>query len=212
LAEQTQVAVDRQRAGEVLAAAAARDPQRAARPASEVDSFLHRVAFVQRWMPEIGLPSDCDAFLRDAVVSLCAGRRSFSELRAADLMGALRDRLRRDQLVRLEREAPARYLLPRGRSVAITYAADKPPAAAVRIQDLFGVRETPRLAGGRVAMVLQLLAPNQRPVQITDDLESFWRNTYTEVRKVLRGRYPKHAWPEDPVNAKPVSRGGVRSS
>jgi ATP-dependent helicase HrpB len=76
----------------------------------------------------------------------------------------------------------------------------------VRIQELFGLMTTPRLAGGRVPLVIQLLAPNRRPVQITDDLESFWHTTYPEVRKQLRGRYPKHAWPEDPWSAPPTTR------
>ena len=70
---------------------------------------------------------------------------------------------------------------------------------AVRIQELFGVRETPRLAGGRVPVLLHLLGPNHRPQQVTSDLASFWKNTYAEVRKELRRRYPKHAWPEDPL-------------
>jgi ATP-dependent helicase HrpB len=77
---------------------------------------------------------------------------------------------------------------------------------AVRIQDVFGMRETPRVAGGRVPVVMHLLAPNMRPHQITTDLKSFWRNTYPEVRKELRRRYPKHAWPEDPSAAKPQAR------
>ena len=75
---------------------------------------------------------------------------------------------------------------------------------AARIRELFGLAATPRVAAGRVPLVLELLAPNARPVQVTDDLPSFWRTTYPEVRKVLRGRYPKHAWPEDPAAATPV--------
>ena len=106
----------------------------------------------------------------------------------------------------LDREAPSRLTLPSGRSVAIAYAADRPPAAAARIQEVFGLAATPRLGGGRVPLVLELLAPSQRPVQITDDLASFWRTGYAEVRKQLRGRYPKHAWPEDPTTAEPTSR------
>ncbi len=83
----------------------------------------------------------------------------------------------------------------------VVYETDKPPSVAARIQEVFGLRSTPRLAGGQVPLVITLLAPNQRPVQITDDLESFWRTTYPEVRKQLRGRYPQHPWPEDPLVA-----------
>lgn len=77
---------------------------------------------------------------------------------------------------------------------------------AVRIQELFGLHDTPRLAGGRVPVLLHLLAPNNRPQQVTDDLASFWANTYPQVRKELAGRYPKHAWPEDPAHATPERR------
>src|SRR5207253_2781573 len=108
----------------------------------------------------------------------------------------------------LDREAPDTYLLPSGRSTPVSYEDGKPPAVAARIQEVFGLRSTPRLAAGRVALVFQLLAPNHRPVQITDDLDSFWRSTYPEVRKLLRGRYPKHPWPEDPLAATPTSRAG----
>jgi ATP-dependent helicase HrpB len=95
----------------------------------------------------------------------------------------------------LEREAPAHFALPTGRSVAIAYEADRPPAFAARIQEVFGLRSCRvwRAVGFRSSS--SSLAPNQRPIQITDDLDSFWHVTYPEVRKQLRGRYPKHAWP-----------------
>ena len=87
--------------------------------------------------------------------------------------------------------------------MAIAYDdPQKPPSVAARVQELFGLTTTPRLAGGRVALVFEILAPSRRPVQVTDDLESFWKRGYPEVRKQLRGRYPKHAWPEDPLAEK----------
>ena len=85
--------------------------------------------------------------------------------------------------------------------MALSYDVGKAPVLGVRIQELFGLQETPRVAGGRVPVLLHLLGPNHRPQQITDDLASFWRNTYPIVRKELRRRYPKHAWPEDPTVA-----------
>ena len=88
----------------------------------------------------------------------------------------------------------------------VVYAADRPPAVAARIQELFGLAASPRLAGGRVPMLFELLAPNQRPMQVTDDLASFWRTTYAQVRAELRGRYPKHPWPDDPLRAPPTAR------
>jgi ATP-dependent helicase HrpB len=139
------------------------------------------------------------------VSSLCVGCRSYSETRRADLLGMLSGLLTHQQRSALEREAPAAYRLPSGRTTPVIYQAGKPPAVAARIQELFGLTATPRLGGGRVPLVIELLAPNHRPVQITDDLESFWRTTYPEVRKQLRGRYPKHAWPEDPFTATPTT-------
>jgi ATP-dependent helicase HrpB len=88
----------------------------------------------------------------------------------------------------------------------VRYARDRPPVVAARIQELFGLAATPRLAGGRVALLLELLAPNQRPMQTTSDLASFWRTTYAQIRAELRGRYPRHPWPEDPMTAPPTSR------
>jgi ATP-dependent helicase HrpB len=134
-----------------------------------------------------------------------------AELREADLGGVIRAALTHAQRSALEREAPGRVRLPTGREAAVVYEADRPPSLSARIQELFGLRETPRLGGGRVPLVVQLLAPNQRPVQVTDDLASFWRTTYFEVRKQLRGRYPKHAWPDDPLAATPTARTVRRS-
>ncbi|MBI4514683.1 MAG: ATP-dependent helicase HrpB [Deltaproteobacteria bacterium] len=206
LDEQLRFDVDRSRAGVVLASVARGDPARAAVPSAAVWQLLARIDFLRRWLPELGWPADTGALLAEAVAALCLGRCSFSEVRSADLLGALRALLSHQQRAALEREAPAEYRLPAGRCAAVHYDATKPPAVAARIQELFGLTSTPRLAGGRVPLVIELLAPNQRPVQITDDLASFWRTTYPEVRKQLRGRYPKHAWPDDPLSAPPTSR------
>ena len=206
LEERVRLDVDRLQAGTVLAQAARQDPSRAFRIGDAERGLLERLRFLQRCMPELGWPADVDDLLADAIASLCGGLCSFAELRDADLGAALRHGLTAAQRRALEHEAPEQYRLPSGRQVRINYEPDKSPAVAARIQEVFGLAATPRLAGGRVALVLQLLAPNQRPVQITDDLESFWQRTYPEVRKVLRGRYPKHAWPEDPRQATPTSR------
>jgi ATP-dependent helicase HrpB len=114
-------------------------------------------------------------------------------------MRALRAQLLPGQLRALDHEAPERLRLPSGRLAPLVYERGKPPSLAARIQDLFGLATTPRLAGGRVRVVVEILAPSNRPVQVTDDLDSFWKRTYPEVRKQLRGRYPKHAWPESPL-------------
>ena len=95
--------------------------------------------------------------------------------------------------------------LPNYTRFKLQYEPSGPPILAVRIQELFGVTETPRIAGGRIPLVLHLLGPNHRPQQVTSDLASFWKNTYPTVKKELRRRYPKHAWPDDPL-AKPADR------
>jgi ATP-dependent helicase HrpB len=208
LAETVRLDVDPAAAGEVLAAAALRDLERAVTLGDAERSFLERLGFLRRSMPELGLPDESRRLLEQAVTAACGGRRSFAELRKISFLPLLVGQLTHSQLAALEREAPAHIRLPNGRVAKIVYQRDKPPSVAARIQELFGLTATPRLAEGRVPLVLELLGPNFRPVQITDDLQSFWRRTYPEVRKDLRGRYPKHAWPEDPLTAKARPRGG----
>jgi ATP-dependent helicase HrpB len=116
---------------------------------------------------------------------------------------------RYEQLCWLDDQAPESIVVPSGNRIRVEYAADKPPVLAVRIQEIFGWQETPRLAGGKVAVQLHLLAPNRRPQQITEDLPSFWETTYHQIRKDLRRRYAKHHWPEDPGNAT-ATRNGLK--
>jgi ATP-dependent helicase HrpB len=171
--------------------------------------YLLRLRCLRDWMPELGLPACDEADLRGLLPWLCPGRRSFEELRRADWLGALQGRLTHQQIQAVEREAPERLEVPSGSRISLKYEPGRPPVLAVRIQEVFGLRDTPRLAGGRVRVLLHLLAPNFRPQQVTDDLASFWANTYPLVRKELRARYPKHAWPDDPLSA-PAQRGPKR--
>jgi ATP-dependent helicase HrpB len=198
--------VDRARAGEMLADAVLADPALVAHVTGGEAPLIARLRFLASAMPECGLPVDPFSLIADAVRACAAGKRSVTELRDADLAGVLRGLLTHAQRVTLARDAPSRFRLPGGREVPITYEADRPPWVSARIQELFGVHETPRLAGGRVPLVVHLLAPNRRPVQVTQDLASFWSTAYFEVRKQLRGRYPKHAWPDDPTTARPPGR------
>jgi ATP-dependent helicase HrpB len=110
----------------------------------------------------------------------------------------------------LDRLAPERLVLPSGRTAALEYREDGSVFAAVKLQELFGLAETPRIGPRREPVVFELLAPNARPVQTTRDLRSFWERTYPEVRKELRGRYPRHPWPDDPWSAKPTHRAKKR--
>lgn len=168
---------------------------------SEVANFLARVRSLRNWMPELSLPAFDDDQLRELLPALTAGRKSFVELRKAPLLGILQGALTHQQLQAVEKEAPERLEVPSGSHIRLAYEPGRPPVLAARIQELLGLAETPRIAGGRVAVLLHLLAPNHRPQQVTHDLRSFWENTYPQVRKELAGRYPKHAWPVDPWNA-----------
>ncbi len=191
----------------VLAAAAAERLDRAL-PLDdpEVAAFLARVRSLADWMPELALPRFTEDELRELLPALAAGRKSFAELRRAPLLDVLQGALSYQQLEAVRREAPERLEVPSGSQIRIAYEPGKPPVLAARIQEMFGLAETPRVAAGRVPVLLHLLAPNGRPQQVTHDLRSFWENTYRQVRKELAGRYPRHAWPEDPWNAKPQRR------
>ncbi len=178
----------------------------------ELKTFLDRVAWVAEWLPEFEWPALDERALADLLPSLCHGRRSFAELRKAPLLDLVRGLLGHHLLAILDREAPERVAVPSGSRIALTYDRAQAPRLAVRIQEMFGLKETPRLARGRVPVVLHLLGPNMREQQVTDDLASFWANTYPLVRKDLRRRYPKHSWPEDPLTASPRARPGRRPS
>jgi ATP-dependent helicase HrpB len=114
-----------------------------------------------------------------------------------------------DQLQSIERHAPPQIAVPSGNVIEVHYPTGGTPYLAVRIQEIFGWTENPRIAGGRVPIQLHLLGPNHRAQQITDDLASFWQTTYHQVRKDLRGRYSKHHWPEDPLDAV-ATRNGLK--
>ena len=198
---------DDEAASALLAARAAVDLTRAL-PLDERDvaGLLGRLRFLATVRPDLELPAAGDDLLRIVLPALAAGRRSFAELRRAPLGGAILDALGWRRRQALDELAPERLALPSGSQLRVDYSDPARPVLAARIQELFGLRATPRLAGGRVPVLLHLLAPNGRPQQVTDDLDSFWSNTYPIVRRELAGRYPKHAWPEDPLTAKPGRR------
>lgn len=168
---------------------------------SPAGRFLVRARCLRSWMPEVNLPVFDEEQLKGILPWLCAGQRSFAELRDGPWLDSLAGLLTPHQRRLVEREAPERIEVPSGSRILVHYEVGKPPVLAVRIQELFGMKETPRLAGGRVPVLLHLLAPNQRPQQVTDDLASFWANVYPRIRKELRARYPKHAWPDEPLAA-----------
>jgi ATP-dependent helicase HrpB len=175
--------------------------------APEIEAFLERAAFAAR---HAGLPPLTVEDVNRALVALCGGLKSFAELRSAAGDGGLLKALERAvpprDLAILREVAPDRLRLPGGKQVAVHYPRDGEPWAAAKLQEFFGMVETPRVARGRVPLVLHLLAPSGRPVQTTADLAGFWKRLYPEVRRELSRRYPRHRWPEDPLHAAPGER------
>jgi len=153
------------------------------------------------------LSDDALAAQREAwLVPALYNKTSLKEFSAGDLSDALMTLLPRELRARLEREAPTHFEAPTGTQLAIDYEAEQGPTIAVRLQELFGLNTHPAIAKGSIPLVLELLSPAHRPVQVTRDLPGFWRGSYASVRSDLRGRYPRHPWPEDPANAAPTRR------
>src|SRR5262249_26654320 len=176
-----------------------------------LESLRARLELARTLFPDVQWPEPDEAGLAGL---LARGRRSLAEVReadpAADLLGALSPEASRLLARELSfRELPERVPLPGGRAVPVHYLSGQPPWISSRLQDFFGMREGPALARGRVPLVLHLLAPNQRAVQVTQDLAGFWSRHYPSLRRELGRRYPRHAWPEDPLRASaPAPRRG----
>jgi ATP-dependent helicase HrpB len=175
-------------------------------------SFLSRVRWLAAAMPELQLPALERAELEQTLPEICHGLRSLDEVESANWLSLFQSRVGYDRVAEIDRLAPAELTMPSGNRYTVVYEPGKAPMLAARIQEVFGMRETPRIAGGRVPIVLQLLGPNGRPQQVTSDLASFWQNGYPELRKELRRRYPKHAWPDDPALAQATRSGLKRDS
>jgi len=177
---------------------------------SEAAQYRLRLLCAAKWLPEFDWPAVDDASLLDTLeewlLPQMGGIRSLRDLQSLDVGQALQQALPWSLRQRLDSELPGHYTVPTGSRIAIRYHEDNPPALAVRMQEMFGEATTPTIAQGRVALVLELLSPAQRPLQITRDLGAFWAGTYREVQKEMKGRYPKHVWPDDPANTAPTRR------
>ncbi|MCT4705162.1 ATP-dependent helicase HrpB [Enterobacteriaceae bacterium H16N7] len=169
-----------------------------------------RLACAAKWLPEQEWSEMSDeALLRDLegwLLPEMNGVHSLRALKNIDLTRALQNWLGWSQRQRLDTVLPTHYTVPTGSQIAIRYDEDNPPALAVRMQEMFGEAQTPVIAEGRVPLVLELLSPAQRPLQVTRDLTAFWNGTYREVQKEMKGRYPKHVWPDSPGDAMPTRR------
>ena len=165
----------------------------------DLEQFLARAAFCAGQTGDPACAALGPRAVEEALQRLCRGRSSLRELRDAGLARALEEGLPGKSRALLARLAPTHLSLPSGRRLALNYEPGKPPWAQSRLQDFFGMRESPRVGDGRVAVVLHLLAPSQRPLQVTADLAGFWERHYPELRRQLARRYPKHRWPENPA-------------
>ncbi|MFU0921866.1 ATP-dependent helicase HrpB [Kluyvera sichuanensis] len=177
---------------------------------NEAEQLRLRLQCAARWLPEDEWPAVDDVSLLEALESWLlphmSGVHSLRGLKSLDVHQALLEWLPWSLRQRLVSLLPTHYTVPTGSRIAIRYDDENPPALAVRMQEMFGEACTPTIAEGRVSLVLELLSPAQRPLQITRDLSAFWQGAYREVQKEMKGRYPKHVWPDDPANTAPTRR------
>lgn len=160
----------------------------------DIEQWILRLNRLAEWCPEYELPQLTPADRATLVEQLCLGAMSYREIKDRPVWPVVKSWLSSGQLDLLDKMAPERFELPGGRRAKITYAESGPPVLAARIQDLYGVEGDIRVAGGKVAAVIQVLAPNQRPVQVTTSLSNFWKESYPKLKQELSRRYPKHEW------------------
>ena len=195
---------------DLLLARIQRDPGQALDWSDAARQFQARVLLMRALEPDAGWPDLTPAQLEQSLDTWLgpwlADKSRLDEVQALDLTALLAAQLNGEQRQRLDLEAPASLLTPAGTRRPIDYLAGAIPILAVPLQEMLGARETPSIAHGRVSLLMQLLSPARRPIQLTRDLPGFWAGSYVQVRKEMRGRYPKHHWPEDPANAAPMAR------
>jgi ATP-dependent helicase HrpB len=184
----------------------AREPWKWLGEQKELRRLLARLRWLAQRQPDLAMPPFDDAAVAAAAVQLLGDRADLRALHDAEIGELLQAQLTPVQRRALHQGAPDRIELPSGRAAIVDYDAPAGPTIAARLQEFFGLRAVGALAGGRVPVVLELLAPNHRPVQVTTDLPSFWANVYPQVRRELSRRYPRHSWPEDPLAANPEAR------
>ncbi|HSA79166.1 MAG TPA: ATP-dependent helicase C-terminal domain-containing protein, partial [Nitrospirota bacterium] len=172
--------------------------------------FQGRVGLMRRTFPEETWPDLSDEQLlskpEEWLLPWFGGIRSAQDLSGLNILSALKATLSWERQRILDERAPVSIIVPSGHGVTLDYASGDLPILAVKLQEMFGLADTPMIAAGRIKILLHLLSPARRPVQITQDLKGFWNNGYPQVKKDLKGRYPKHPWPDDPWNAVPTRR------
>ena len=177
---------------------------------AKAENLLVRARCAAEWLPELNLPAMDDAsLLAEAdqwLLPFMNGMKTMKAIEKLDLVAALEARLGWERAQALEAALPTHYQVPTGSRYPIRYQVGHQPVLAVRMQEMFGEKASPTIANGKVAVVLELLSPAQRPLQITQDLAAFWQGSYRDVQKEMKGRYPKHVWPDDPANHAPTRK------
>jgi ATP-dependent helicase HrpB len=215
LAEQPMPVVADEQAARALAAGIAKVGVGRLPWTKALSQWRDRVLFLRRaegeeWpdLTDPGLAARTDDWLTPAL----AGKTALAQLGADELADALFALLPYNLRRRLDAEAPTHFEAPSGSRVPIDYEVEEGPKLAIRVQELFGLARHPTIAGGRVPLVIELLSPAHRPVQVTRDLPGFWRGSYAAVRSEMRGRYPRHPWPDDPLSAPATRRAKPRGT
>lgn len=189
---------DLKRVADALFEAARARGLRSFDPDGKLEKWLARLAFVRKHAPALDLPRFNEPEINERLKQYCTGKFSLKDLAGGRPAALFESMLTQEQKKALSSWAPERIALPSGRNMKVVYSRDAEPYGASRLQDFFGMKKGPALAGGKVPLILHLLAPNGRAVQITTDLEGFWQRHYPKIARELRRRYPKHAWPADP--------------
>ena len=202
----TDVPVQRSEAEAVLTEWVSKDPVTTLGKNQEFSNWWKRVSFHNSLQEE---SSRIEIDWSTLIPALVAGKSRLQDVLDAPVLELIEGLLPREQLKELENSVPEKIEVPSGSQIRIDYESN-PPRLSVRLQEVFGWLETPRLAGGKVPLLIELLSPGFKPMQVTRDLRSFWANAYFEVKKELKARYPKHSWPEDPLTAKPEAKGRRR--
>ncbi len=182
---------------------------------NEAKKFQARVNLIQKTFPGQDMPDLSEERLllqpEEWLLPWLGRMRTVRDLSGLDILPALRAQLSWKQQQFLDEQAPTHIMVPSGSRIAIDYTAGETPVLAVKLQEMFGLADTPTIAGGRIRVLLHLLSPARRPVQVTQDLKGFWNSGYQQVKKELKGRYPKHPWPDDPWKAMPTRKVKNRS-
>jgi ATP-dependent helicase HrpB len=193
--------------GSLLAEVVNLDPDRYFKPDDDISQWIKRFEFARKTLTELDWPDVKNELFPRVISDLSMGCSSIDELLKKPMIEYLESNLDPKLRQILKKEFPEKLEVPTGNKIKVDYDLASPPSISVRLQEVFGWLQTPRLALGKIPVTIHLLSPGYKPVQVTSDLASFWKNAYHEVRRELKARYPKHSWPEDPYTAKPVAKG-----